>query len=236
MCKINKHLFFLIKKRKKLNEDMIYPCELLPKENYTIIKTENLPDNCCLIRRSLKDKDYTFDNMGEVRIDAICNTEDEHDMYGLSNNLLSIFKRHHINYRVLTDEHKNNAYWNEGDSTPAIVNIKFEYLQNNPPIFFKVNELHDKDFPYEPPLKNKNNTNKTNKIIGKCKVIHKPTKCNYWHFELNFFDVNETLIKKTSSVWKIEAAKFFIKTYLIMNIYSEITEEIQLEENVYTRT
>ncbi len=191
---------------------MSYPDELLPKSNYKeCIDTNDLVSYaCCLIRRSLKTQEETFDNIGQIRIDAVCEAGREDELYGLSHNVFGIFTEDHLKYRV---PHQINPYWDlKTILTDSLSENDYKITDSSVALFVSIPDIHDKIFPHKQIIKNKQ-TEIT--VSGRCLVIHKPNVYNYWHFELHFQDYEGNPVKKSDSGWKIDAAKNFIKNVLV---------------------
>lgn len=207
---------------------MTYPDELIPQNNYKLIDIDEISDSSHIVRRSLVNQESTYDAIGNVRCEALINEDEERFLFGLSSNLLGIYK---IEYLKFNPGKKHNNYWQLGADT----NKKIQYtLYKNPfPIFFKISLIHNIPFPYETP----NRKNKTISITGRCCLLHKPTCANFWHCELTFFDNCNNQIKTSNSKWKLKAAKSFIRMTLKVIAFnkSETPPEIEIPAAVYKK-
>lgn len=207
---------------------MDYPKELLPKSNYKLISTDELNNNFSLIRKSKKSKKDSIDNIGDVRLDAICEEEREREVFGLSFNLFGIYKIEHI--KITIENRGYHDYWNPEQEPLSIDEISFSLDNEAFPIFFLILNLHNIDFPYEKTIKNKH----TESLTGTCRIEHKPTKCNFWHFELSIYSSENNYIKYNSSLWKKKISKYILKSILKIDASTKTPKTIILDKFVYT--
>ncbi len=180
-----------------------YPDILLAKENYIEkINTDSLDKNSNLVRRSLVSKEETFDNVGDISINALFKTGNEKDFYEWSTNLLGLYTIEHLNFIVKEDDN-----YNKNCRLKSITEVQnYEYNVNAIPIFIKLYLLHKSVFPY---------TKENEQYEGIIYIEHEPLLCNYWHFQVKINDEENNKIKnKNSSTWKTQAAKYFCNTRL----------------------
>ncbi len=213
-----KKLFPILKKFSKIENvpAMLYPNELLPKSNYNKFEIEDLPGNYFLLRKS---KNPPQSKSDDVRVDEIYS--DGKDLFGLSNNLVGIYKIEHLKCVPIKDEKNYNANWNEGDPVLEPKDIVWEIDERASPIFLPIEHLHNAPFPYDKPKQIKGEKQLvTQSIVGVILVKHFPTKCNFWHFEFLVKEGKEEGGKEikrnkvSTNDWRDDAAKSLLKITL----------------------
>ncbi len=211
---------------------MTYPDELLPKSSYKkcINANDLVLHTCYLIRRSLKIQEETLDNIGQVRIDAICEIGNDEALYGLSHNVLGVFTKEHLKYSV---HHKINIEWvcSVEDIEP-LSNDRFEIFDSFVPLYVSIPSIHNREFPHRRVIKNKLTDTS---VDGYCLVVHKPNLYNYWHFELQFLDYENNPIKKSGATWRVDAAKNFIKNILLEFVSIEAPVDSSIPSEIYKK-
>ncbi|MDA3940912.1 MAG: hypothetical protein PF693_16635 [Spirochaetia bacterium] len=161
-----------------------------------------------------------------IRIDAICNKERE--VFGLSTNLYAVYVCNHLNFNPL--DKSFHDYWSPGDSVLDATKIEYELIDDVFPIFFFIKDLHRQTIPYKKTMPNKNNIQE---FHGTTSIVHKPTKCNYWHFEFSIHDVNDNIISKAGGTWQKNIANFLLKSFLKEYAFSETPSKQALEDDIY---
>lgn len=166
-----------------------YPTNLLPRLHYKYINEEL--NGCVLIR-------HVTGNMfieGTSRLDPNNLGIISGDLKDLSTNLLGHFRQEDIYIEV-----KNKSFfdlWRESETvSPPIFNTDYLFNNDRKYFYFKVQEVLRLTLP---------------KISGfpiSFRVIHTPTKCNFWHFSIRVFsgeieirdlEITESQKKK---IWK----------------------------------
>lgn len=204
---------------------MIYPEKLLPKNTFKIITVEDIDKRVSLLRKSVLPKEEAFDKIGDIRANAICEVK---HVFGLSMNLYSIYDHSHI--AIIINDKKLHDYWYPHESIPKSDDIDFEINDSTFPIFLPLNKLHRKPFPYS-----KNNPKNGLEVLeGFLLIDHKPTKCNFWHFELSVFDSNSSKILRNKPAWREKIASFLLKSYLKEYVLDYTPEKIFLDKQIYT--
>lgn len=206
---------------------MDYPKELLPQSNYKFINTDELEDESSLIRKSKKNKKDSIDNIGDVRLDAICEENKEREIFGLSFNLFGIYTIEHL--RIIVENKDYHEYWKPKQEILSINEILFSLDEEAYPIFFSIINIHNIEFPYEKAINNKY----TESLLATCKIEHKPTKCNYWHFELSIYSSEKNYIIYSSSAWKKRVSKYILKSILKIVASTKIPVTINIDEALY---
>ena len=99
------------------------------------------------------------------------------DMPDLSCSLLGIYKEEFNSFKIINPALIDYCEPNENVNVP-IENEDFIKVENRKSYFFDVEKIHKVEVNYK-----KDNID----LKAICKVNHTPTKCNYWHFSLNWF-------------------------------------------------
>lgn len=189
---------------------MQYPARLLPKRNYKKFKTEMIPRGVSLICAARSDK--LFDDLGEVRVDAIVKRWDEY--YNQSLNHFGMSKREDIFIKI-TDKEIRYKRW----ETPVDCSVESnQWTTDNsrkPLFLIEVHEIHNTPFPDQ--VRPVNNNDKS--FTGKCLIEHDPMHYNFWHFEIRYYADGKLIDPKTRSTWKrdfaIHCIEVFIKNYFV---------------------
>ena len=166
---------------------MSYPVEILPKENYKIIDSEQLNRevDIYLVRRSLEEE--PMNRMRNLNFSALLALGDEGDFYDMSWNLLGIFKSEYVKFIAPCSD------WNLGQKPLRVEEV--EKLENyriddKPPLFFKYRDIYGFPFPYEKNIQN--GKKPVTKVLESCvRVDHRPTQANFWHFQFAVYDNKE---------------------------------------------
>lgn len=208
---------------------MDYPLKLLPQKNYKYISLDTLDKNALLLRTTeSNDRDFILDTLDKVNPEAILPFDKFHQVFGLSVNLFGIYDSDDICFRVLSKE--LNEYWNEGDVVSENISPSdYQILENRGIIFFEIFKLQEKSFPYKNPKDN------PEEFIGLCKIFHKPTKANFWHYQIEFEDKEGKIIKSKGSAWQKNMSEYLVRSFLKKYaFYEEKTILPQIEEGIYT--
>jgi|GEM_PF-6919178 len=175
-----------------------YPQQIIPKVTYKreidISQINSPPLNFILARRSLKDHNNTFDNLGYLRRDALVNKLS--DAIGLS--MYFVTKIHNDNFIKFRTFNSASKYWNEGVTVKFSDYSKyFEIITPYCPIYFNLNDIDRKKIPYKKNFAKKEKQKILEKLnidinqidnfelTGETKIKHKPIILNYWHVELH---------------------------------------------------
>jgi hypothetical protein len=219
---------------------MDYPSCLLPKRNYKLIKSKFLPKESYLIRRSKKSIPESFDDNNDIRIDALI--EKPIELFGLSWNILGVFKEEHLKYRV-----KKDVDWKPCMKKINIFDIKSEIVPNAFPLYLRIWDVHTKRFPYNNPVRQYETGKrlklkreeleefKNKELKGFLHILHKPKLVNYWHFEFEFKDEEKNVIEKKSSEWKKRAANSAFSSLLKNHVKARCSkyEKLKIHSFVY---
>jgi hypothetical protein len=204
-----------------------YPNELLPKHTYKLCMSTNEVINHFVSRQSLTDELY--DSEDELLVDCLVQDNRIRDVFGLSCNLYSNYGIGHFTYKVI-DKELNSSWTSKYDC--AVRNDQFSIGEHKKILFFAANKLHNKTAPYTKNIQ-VDRGQKLEDFAATCNLIHKPTKCNYWHFEVHFIDNEQKLIKYTGSEWQKNLASFLSKSFFFKAYHGDIPPEMFLAENCY---
>lgn len=191
-----------------------YPKEIIPSSNYVqdfaIDSLVALGHNYCIVRRSNKSADDTFDDFGQVREDAIL--ESLRRVHGNSMNLLGYFKTKYICYNQPNEAGKN---WVKATDTNLWETYRshLSFIRKSTPIFYNLKDLHRKPIPYKRPLSTDKEFKKFIENLpikakveggvafcdGISHIVHVPTRLNYWHIEFQIQDIQGKPLKKTKN-------------------------------------
>lgn len=170
-----------------------YPTRLLPKRNFHIISVDDGLDNFFLIRYSLGNKSIkkkvcrrklTQQDKDTQRKELAKHFKASQFDEGLSVNLLSVYRKQDAAF-IVGSRDTSNQIWS--------TNSRAQEPQN--PIFYRYRGFVGIK------IKNIRNTVIDNKeikiggvVIRKDKVYfkleHVPTKCNFWHFNIEIYGIN----------------------------------------------
>lgn len=179
---------------------MGYPQKLLPKKNFAIIDDKiSYLNKLYLIRHTPKKSK----EIGRT-----------HELPQYSLNLLGIFKTKHSKIKLKNPNSPYSDYWLSGDKNlrPKWNEIKRDSKRGE--IYFKFSEVNNFPFPIE-----------SGKQFSKYNLAlkHKPTKCNFWHFEIKWYDDNdnEVVIDTSGKKPKIRGVPKLVSS-LMRNLYKEL--------------
>ena len=228
--------FWLCTVTKKID----YPAQILPrirfkKEiNVDLLKRQH---KLYIVRRSNKDSNNTFTELGLLREDAIISSSS--DLADLSMNLLGRrFKSEFIKYRPKMKTISVEPW--SGKDRYFICDLKNEYeiIEPATPVYFKISDLHRITLPYSMPstkemqnlFKNLKHTVIGTTIIaqGESIITHSPNNLNYWHVELNILDFNQNpVVKKKMNQFSKSLAGHLVSQILSVKAKSELDETPQ---------
>lgn len=175
-----------------------YPRQIIPKLTYKsqidLTQINTPPSNYVLIRRSLKDYNNTFDDLGFLRRDSLVSKLSS--TIGLSMYFLTkIHESKFFKFRIFNSASKP---WSEGERVRLSDYSKcIEIITPYCLIYFKLNDIDGKKIPYKKNFEKKEkkkifetfNIDKDLiddfELSGETKIKHKPIKLNYWHTEFH---------------------------------------------------
>ena len=158
---------------------MPYPEPLLPKvaykEEIVLDELTHVSPDFYLVRISA----LPIEDPADIRIRELCHPTKE--FVGLSTNLLGVFGLVHLPFKPVGRPQVD--YWVRTDGSIDPADIDYIEVAGRNPIFIRITQLHDTGF-----SATKQVAKEPVIIDFKARVQHKPTKPNYWHFEVKVFN------------------------------------------------
>ncbi len=218
---------------------MPYPSELLPKPGYKIIEDVGVlsdSHNLYIVRRLNKDPK----GLVKEDIELFDFVDKPYNLNNLSCNLLGIkFDHNQLSFRL------NSKEWFEGDrvdisETHDAIEITAPFV----PIFWAVSVLHDVETQVRTSPSPKKGHLMVEALgpqaqpseIGRSKLLHKPTRCNYWHFQLHFYDSLGNIVSKNKDAKYFEedmTVFFKIKMHANLLLFHEIENNYSTLEPIH---
>ena len=173
---------------------MDYPQHLLPRSNYKKIEYNNELNKCSLVRHTNAPNIF-MEGTKDVNADVILFQSDH--LRDLSTNLLGIFKIEDVYIEILNKDFINN--W-ESEQTIVVPQFTQDFTINRDRSYFVLNIDDILELNSSEQLAEKGLT---------IKILHTPTKCNFWHFSIRVYKNNtevsllEINDKQKSKLWRI---------------------------------
>lgn len=186
---------------------MPYPDHLIPSHDHKYIEDDLV--GFCLVRHT-ETKDI-LNEIGNVKVKCICHPTSNCE--NLSVSLFGIFRSQDIFYAVKGErEDYFHARWNVGEEVDPPTEEDYSVDQDRSCFYVSVNDLRNlKPITY-------NIGGGSEQYELSCQIIHCPTRCNFWHFEIRWMN-GDNFLHEMSGNWKRRAAK------KIKDIISELGEE-----------
>lgn len=210
-----------------------YPDRLIPKSHYTIMDSVTLMSQkgLCLIRHVDSEQATFIGNTKTLNPDCI-KIQSGH-MRDLSNNLLGIFQIEDVYWGV--EKSVNGVYcspWNGSEQCTIPSEGHYFRDENRGYYFIPVDNLLSENIDII------NITDNTADSFH-FKILHTPTKCNYWHISIRVYDSNnqevsslETSKRKKERIWK--AVKDFLVTSIVTT--EKRTDNPSIPLTIYCRS
>lgn len=228
----------------RLFGNLKYPSKILPRINFKgkiNITDINNELHCIIVRRSDKNKEETFNELGMLRPGTL----DIKRVPGMSLNLLGAFFL--PEYSFFRTSGKGSDSWGEGEVVYLSDHLKeYHFVDNTTLIFFDVNKLHNITIPYNQSTQdseakkfasifNKKAEGDKYKFDGKVQIDHSPTKLNYWHVELNLTgEINQDQkLAGIKNKWHSSLAKSALESLLTPYAYSELNGIEEIPQHHY---
>lgn len=188
----------------------MYPQELLPRKNLSIPTT----NSSSIFVRTLREFPYDCIDDNEFLpeiTDAILAPNGDLEVFSLSLYIYGIYRESHFEI-VVTDK----EYFQSWDGEEELADVPYEE-QERFAAFLKTETLRDKSIPY---VNEKGETD-----IYTLHYEHKPTRSNFWHFELFVTKNDETvhIPRKSGATRKAVAEK--IKEDILYFAAKEVKEK-----------
>lgn len=209
-----------------------YPERLLPKPHYNIVEDAVLMSQrgLWLIRHVDSDKAVFIGNTKTLNPDCI-QIQSDH-LRDLSNNLLGIFQVEDVYFGI--DKSVSFSYcelWNGTDKCITPIEGHYFIDEERGYYFIPVDTLLNNDVSVL-------NTENGQHDKYHFKILHTPTKCNFWHISIRVYDPDDNEVScltvsknKKRRIWKA------VKDYLVsLVVKTEIESDYSvIEENVYCK-
>lgn len=82
--------------------------------------------------------------------------------------------------------------------------VAFDLLEECCPAYVRFSWWHERRFPVRDEIASLESA----AFSGRVHVLHKPTMTNFWHFELEFRESEETILSNNSAKWKKKMYEF----------------------------
>ncbi len=166
---------------------MSYPNKLLPKRIYSILDSNIFRSEGFYLLRHTPSKKLIDENTDMLLNNAIC-LQSSH-IIGYSLNLMGRYTIKHSKIEINHDFKKVfNSDWEPCELSLQPKKGQYRYDESKGFFFIDFNSIHN--YPYS-----KTHPETAIKYKYICKLEHKPTKCNFWHFELHWYDSDGNKIK-----------------------------------------
>lgn len=200
---------------------MKYPKRLIPCICYKYIipqRIYNLSENFYFIRHT-KSKNFIDRETNKIKINEICHPRE--NILNYSINLAGIYKEEDVLFELLKDYNKTDQFhsqWEECER--GIIPDKYFINKNRGKFYLKLNEVFNTILP--DPANSLNIGFEIN-----CTVHHKPTKVNFWHFELNWESLeNQGLNIQQSNNWRKKKLSSTARAFILEIGIPEIPQNI----------
>lgn len=154
----------------------MYPTHLLPDITYLIITDIEAISHHFMGKYVETDAADLTDNTGKLDISFI----ERKRIPGFSMNKIPESIQNDLNLKIQPGFEYHNDDWMPGDSASVPALHEFQVVTNHKHYYLPIGEIHNYTDKYFGPNENDNPS-----FEFRVKVVHRPTKCNYWHFELH---------------------------------------------------
>lgn len=190
-----------------------YPERLLPKPHYRIVERDDLMSQCnlCLIRHVDSDKAKFIGYSNTLNPDCI-NIQSDH-LRDLSTNLLGIFQPSDIFLGI--DKSVSSYYcdlWDGSEECCTPPDGEYFVDEGRGYYFIPVDELLKENVDVL-------NVESEGSDRYSFKILHTPTRCNFWHISIRVYDSNDNEVScldvsknRKRRIWKL------VKDYLVTSI------------------
>lgn len=172
---------------------MNYPQHLLPQSNYRKIEYNDELNKCSLVRHT-NTQDIFMVGTKDIDADVILFQSDH--LRDLSTNLLGIFKIEDVYIEILNKDFIND--WESGQ-TILVPQFTQDFTINRDRSYFVLN-IDD--------ILGLNSSEQLTEKELTIKILHTPTKSNFWHFSIRVYKNNtevsllEINDKQKSKLWR----------------------------------
>ncbi len=205
---------------------MQYPKHLLPhKDNKTIVFEDWLQSFFLL--RHTPDQDLIDPDTGKLKFNYIV-TQSDH-LRDFSTNLLGTYLRADSKIVIRSSKERMlyfNGLWQENEVVEAPkFQEDFEINESRGCFFLCIGELEGQKVPISI----------ADKYTGDaiCKILHTPTRSNFWHFSIRWFTESGDAGSQKGA-WVDRLFKTQVKTLIHQKALYEVPDCHQVEESYYT--
>ena len=200
---------------------MNYPKILVPHQTYPMLENEDVKDNALL--RETKSDVYQFLSKPGYEPDdilplVVAPQPSLREVFELSTFLYGYYEEKHIGIRV--DDTALYIDWHNDMPELEIEDIKFSQVSAYP-LFLAASRLNNQEIDF----------NGETYILS---FSHKPTRINYWHFELWVKDSIENRIPRDKSSALIKYLAKSILEYIISEVIITKTSVIPFMNSCFT--
>lgn len=206
---------------------MQYPQHLLPSPNYKHIAFGEWLKGCYLVRNT-QDCNLVDEETGKLKINYIVPQSDH--LRDLSTNLLGTFTLNDTRFFLKAADRERQAYfnalWKEGESVEYPIFLQdFDFDEQRGCFFLLIGDLDGLQVPYQinnGPLK-----------YATCRILHTPTRSNFWHFSVRWMtEIGDLGALKGS--WIERLLKTQVKTLIHQKAILDIPSHAKINESYYT--
>ncbi len=176
---------------------MEYPEILLPQPSF-----KQIEEDCFVEAWLCRTAPPNSQNMSKAYVPESVFYQKWEEFYDYSTNLLGHFEYNH-NYISLCGESEGKryfqGYWDFSEIIdPPKYPDNFEINSSKSIFFIPINQIHQQvKIPFLRPPKNH-----SDQVTAK--VVHTPTRSNFWHFSIQWVDNDNKIVKPSDSKWKEE--------------------------------
>jgi hypothetical protein len=214
---------------------MKYPEHLLPQISFKRIDWHIDFSHSYLIRHTPSKQIYS-EETGKIDFNLV-KIQSDH-LGDLSTNMLGVFDPND-NYICIKSENSEYFHdlWTEGTKVKA-PNFQEDFnIDSQRGCFF----LRIADIVGQ--IANYSNDN-SDKITAKCKILHTPTNCNFWHFSIRWFSIPDQIDVRELSISKSQRKKLLSSAKLLISelafgeepAYSAISKKHYIKSNFFLKS
>jgi hypothetical protein len=169
---------------------MQYPLELIPRIFYKKIRIEKISNRSIFLIRHTPSTPSTLPGSNNINPKFVC--EPRANMNDLSLNILGKYREFHIKIKLSKGATQYNADWKELQRGVVPKEDDVEQDNNRGFFYISLDSLHGHRIPKD--------ESSPSDFQVKCEVIHKPTKCNFWHVQLQWVHQGK-IISRNNPIW-----------------------------------
>ena len=201
-----------------------YPTIILPSLKHKLIKSDSLPSNTCFIRSIRNKPQIKSRERLKEKIGSILSASEFYN--GISCNLYFVFNERHASFNVKDPSNKGlNTHWESPNPPMKPIEGDYEHVHWQGYFGFFLKKISK--FEAEIPIK------KNGKLLrhDKCflKIVHAPTQCNFWHFNLFLFAEHS----KTKMIYNLNDTVHGPSKSQVPRIAASLIDEISEYLSIY---